>query len=425
MNSPRRCSAITLPPLASSRPLVELQFILPCFSTHTQPHLTMSSISLKKKVTAKKPLLKKPLFADDSDDETKTELQHEEIGEFGGFTSTSKPSSSSKPPSKPLLKDSKPALKPLFKRPATGAYNDLSSTFTSAKHSAVAEELDANIYEYDSVYDSLKPAKKDATSAADKKKPGMMSSLLAAAAVRKRDATIAEEKRLLREREAEGDEYADKEKFVTSAYKLQQAENRRIEEEERVREEEEAKKNSGAGLTGFYKQMLQKQEEEHAMVVKAVEEKIKSGVTEEEEVEQEKTAADIARELNAKEGRKIAINDNGEVVDERDLLKGGLNIKSKPKTTTQAPTRVPAATERNYVGAGGSKQAMRERQTRMMEAQLEQATKRALEQDEEEQAKVERAAKSQKTEGDIMGAKERYLARKREAEQAKKRGDAA
>ena len=76
-----------------------------------------------------------------------------------------------------------------------------------------------------------------------------------------------------------------------------------------------------------------------------------------------------------------------------------------------------------FVGAGGGKQAMRERQSRMMEAQLEQATKRALEEEEEERQKIERASKSRKTEGDIMSAKERYLARKREAEEAKKRGE--
>lgn len=380
----------------------------------------MLSMNLKKKPIAKKG---KALFAnDDSDDENQKGQPEEEILEFGGITTTS---TSTAPKSK---KATKPALKPLSKKLAgTPSYNDLSSSFTSKKHADTASSLNANIYEYDSVYDSLKPAKKDATSDDKAKKPGMMSSLLAAAAIRKRDGTIAEEKRLLREREAEGDEFADKEKFVTSAYKKQQEDNRRLEEEERIREEEEAKKNSGAGLTSFYKQMLEKQEAEHAMVVKAVEEKIKNGPTLDEEEVKEKTAADLARELNAKEGRKIAINDNGEVVDERDLLKGGLNIKAKPKSATQGPTRAPSTADRSnggFVGANGGKQAMRERQTRMMEAQLEQATKRSLEQDEEESKKVERAAKSQKTEGDIMSAKERYLARKREAEEAKKNGNA-
>jgi coiled-coil domain-containing protein 55 len=39
-----------------------------------------------------------------------------------------------------------------------------------------------------------------------------------------------------REREAEGDEFVDKEAFVTQAYKDQMAEVRRAEEEERKRE---------------------------------------------------------------------------------------------------------------------------------------------------------------------------------------------
>lgn len=41
---------------------------------------------------------------------------------------------------------------------------------------------------------------------------------------------------LQRERELEGDEFADKEAFVTQAYKDQMAEVRRAEEEERQRE---------------------------------------------------------------------------------------------------------------------------------------------------------------------------------------------
>ncbi len=41
---------------------------------------------------------------------------------------------------------------------------------------------------------------------------------------------------LEREREAEGDEFADKEQFVTQAYKDQMAEVRQAEEEEKKRE---------------------------------------------------------------------------------------------------------------------------------------------------------------------------------------------
>lgn len=41
---------------------------------------------------------------------------------------------------------------------------------------------------------------------------------------------------MAREREAEGDEFADKEAFVTQAYKDQQAEVRKAEAEEKARE---------------------------------------------------------------------------------------------------------------------------------------------------------------------------------------------
>jgi coiled-coil domain-containing protein 55 len=378
------------------------------------------------------PAKRKPLFEeedDDSDDGGKgTEAGIEEIGEIGGL-------SDGPPASKPSMdglplqsKGGRPPLKPGIKKGPISMYGDLSSSFSSKKYTETAEDLDSNIYDYDAVYDSLKPKKK-VTQEDIERKPKYMSNLLAAAAVRKRDATIAEEKKLAREREAEGEEYADKEKFVTSAYKKQQEENRRLEAEEKLREEQEAKKSKGTGMTSFYKNMLEKGEQKHSDVIKAVEERIKNGPAEEDEEEKQKTEADMAREINEKTDGAIAVNDEGQVVDKRQLLKGGLNIAAKPKSATASstPRGGSSMSDRSrgsgFVGASGGKQAMRERQSRMMEAQLEQATKRALEEGEEERQKIERASKSRKTEGDIMSAKERYLARKREAEEAKKRGE--
>ena len=57
-----------------------------------------------------------------------------------------------------------------------------------------------------------------------------------AADLRKRDHLIAEEKMIQREREMEGDEFADKEKFVTQAYKDQLAANQKAEQAEKLRE---------------------------------------------------------------------------------------------------------------------------------------------------------------------------------------------
>lgn len=379
------------------------------------------------------PAKRKPIFGedDDSDGETNApkEVEVQEIGEFGGASTGQEPTKSSQKSSGSKISNGKPKRNTAGTKAAPiSMYGDLSSSLTSKKHAESAEELDANIYDYDAVYDSLKPKKKT-TIEDQERKPKYMSNLLAAAAIRKRDATIAEEKKLAREREAEGDEYADKEKFVTSAYKKQQEENRRLEEEERIREEQEQKKNKGAGMTNFYKNMLERGEQKHAEVVKAAEERLKNGPQEEEETEPEKTEADLAREIMEKAGGAIAINDEGQVVDKRQLLKGGLNVAPKPKGTASVSSQrggLSTADRSRGPGVGGvgnSKQAMRERQSRMLEAQLEQATKRALEEEEEERQKIERASKSRKTEGDIMSAKERYLARKREAEEAKKRGE--
>ena len=318
-------------------------------------------------------------------------------------------------------------------------FGDLSSALESRKYAQAAADADPSIYDYDAVYDSFKvPQRKEKEADTKDKRPRYFDALQKAAETRERDRAIAEEKKLKREREAEGDAFADKEKFVTEAYKRQQEENRRLEEEEKKREEEEAKKNKNKGLTDFYKQMLEKEELEHAAKMKAVEARVKAGTEtaqqkegeaneEEEEEDAEKRAAEKAKEINAM-GGNVIINDDGEVVDKRQLLKGGLNVAPKKKVEHQQEKARQAAKPAAACGPakgvfhGGNKQAMRERQTRMLEAQLEEKLKRAREEEEEERKKVELVAKSRKTEADISSAKERYLARKRAAEEAKKKG---
>ncbi|KAI2630720.1 hypothetical protein GGR54DRAFT_165707 [Hypoxylon sp. NC1633] len=392
-------------------------------------------LNLAKKPGTSKPVPKrKPMFDDDdgSDDDangSNDQPQATEISELDDFKIQSTgPKSSKKSTSKP--KNGQPVQPPnsKSKKSQISMYGDLSSSLESRKHKEAAEELDPSIYDYDAVYDSLKPEKK-VTQEDVERKPKYMKNLLASAAVRKRDALIAEEKKIARERAEEGEDYADKEKFVTEAYKKQQEENRRIEEEERRREDEEAKTNKGGGMTAFYKDLLERGDQQHAEVVKAAEERAKAGPKEKEEVQEEKveTDADVAREIN-KKGGSIAINEDGQVVDKRELLKGGLNLgaikKQEPRKETRGPDqRNDRGHPRGFVGSGG-KQAMRERQSRMLEAQLEQALKRSMDDDEEERQKVERASKSRKTETDVSSARERYLARKREAEEAKKKATA-
>ncbi|KAF5244348.1 hypothetical protein FAUST_2359 [Fusarium austroamericanum] len=388
-------------------------------------------LNLTKKPGASRPAppKRKPLFGDDDDsdnDGASGQGKAEEIGEFDDFDSVPKPKTTTSKSAK--SKNGPPTQPPKLKSKGQPnmMFGDLSSSLTSRKNAEAAAEVDASVYEYDTVYDSLKP-KKQATKEDQEKRPKYMKNIIQAADIRKRDALIAEEKKIAREREAEGDEYADKEKFVTEAYKKQQEENKRLEEEEKKREEEEAKKNKTGGMSAFYRKLLDKDEQRHSDAVKAAEEKTTSGAPAQEEEagdaekEDDKTQADLAKELNEK-GAAVAINEDGQVVDKRQLLRGGLNVGAKKKDSAQRDserqTELPRkeATNPQF----GRRQAQRERQTRMMEQQLEESMKRSRDEEAAQREEVERAAKSRKTEGEISSAKERYLARKRAAEEAKK-----
>ena len=422
---------------------------------------------------ARKPPVAAPFGGDDDDDDDDTTTPNSApkavaIIELDGFeinapaipadessNDRKKPSRSKKSSAPPAPPSTKPAAK--HQLPATTAaalqFDDLSSALDSRRHAQAATETDPTIYDYDAVYDSLKAAaaaakkEDDEAGAAEQKRPKYFDALQKAADVRERDRQIAEEKRLKRERDAEGDEFADKEKFVTEAYKRQQEANRKLEEEEARREEEERKRNKNRGMADFYKTMLDRGEEEHRAQVKAVEEWSKNGggggdggaahdgakKQAGEDQEKQKSATERAREINAM-GGNVIINDDGEVVDKRQLLRGGLNVAPKKKMEVQqekargqqhqqAGARLGGSTKGVFAGPGG-KSGMRERQTRMLEAQLEETLKRSREEEEAERAKVELVAKSKKTDADISSAKERYLARKRAAEEAKKNGTA-
>lgn len=383
--------------------------------------------------------------SDDDDDQTQQQAgsaaapKEETISELDGFFSRPTTSKATDGADSSKRKNGKlgqggpaPTLKSKSKNDPTRQFGDLSSALTSRKYAQAAESLDPSVYDYDAAYDVLKAAEKQREAEVKKesaqRKSRYMADVTKAAEQRERDRGVAELKKIQREREAEGDEFADKEKFVTEAYKRKQEEDRLAEEEEKRKEEEERKKNKFGGMTGFHKELLEREDQKRAELEKmAVEAATSGGPPIALEGEKEKTDTDIARELNAK-GGKVAVNEEGEVVDKRELLRGGLNLgakkKQEPKETTQSSSNTRAKDHsKGYFGSGG-KQGMRERQTRMLEAQLEDSLKRAREEEEKEREKVEQAAKSQKTTTDISSAKERYLARKRAAEEAKKNGQA-
>ncbi|KAK4137334.1 hypothetical protein BT67DRAFT_414545 [Trichocladium antarcticum] len=397
------------------------------------------SFGLKKAGPAKPaPKLRKPApFGNDGlDDDEAAPSNTIQVSELDSFTTTTTKTTQNDPPEDGRRKG--PNKKPLTSQPppppppppstatTTNPFTDLSSALTSRKYTA---EADPSIYDYDAAYDSFQAAKaapRDGPAAAEQKKPRYFAALQRAADVRERDRQIAEERRLQRERAAEGDAFADKEQFVTEAYRRQQEANRRAEAAEAAREEAERAKNRGRGLAAFYQGVLERGEREHAELVKAAEEGLGLGGPggDAGAEEGEKSAAERAAEINAR-GGNVLVNEDGEVVDKRQLLRGGLNVAARKKVEVQQEKARQAARPASGVPskgvyAAGGKQGMRERQTRMLEAQLAETLKRSRHEEEQEAAKVELAAKTRKTDADISSAKERYLARKRAAEEAKK-----
>jgi coiled-coil domain-containing protein 55 len=359
----------------------------------------------------RKPAPRKAAFGDDDSDEEQQDKPNNATKPIASFGTASGP--------------------PKLKTKNAGQSNqaDLSNMRSIKKIQAEAEQLDPSIYDYDAAYDAIhaKTAAKKAEEQQDalERKPKYMGNLLAAAEVRKRDQLRAQDRLLQKQREAEGEEFVDKDAFVTEAYKKQQEEVKRMEEEEAKKEEEEAKKRQGKGMSGFYRNVMEQEDQKHKEIVEAAA-NVKPGEVVVDAEPQEKSAADLAKELNER-GAKILINDEGQVADKRQLLTAGLNVAPKRKldgSSASAATAQRPIQQQAFRGPSDAKRAMHARQTAMMQEQLEAAAKKAAEEEEQERLKIERAAKSRKTESDVSSARERYLQRKKEAEAVKARGEA-
>ncbi|KAF3093391.1 hypothetical protein TWF102_007942 [Orbilia oligospora] len=356
-----------------------------------------------------KPLSKPSVFGgladdDDSDDGDPTKSLNKPV-QYG----LQKPvSSSSSAPSK---------------RSGPGSLNKPSLSKPAPPHEEEEEEEeeekeDPSIYDYDTAWDSMKAAedrrKTTTQGSSQDRKPKYMENLLASAKVRERDRLRAKDRMLQKEREAEGEEFADKDKF----------------------EEMERK---GGGIAGFYRNMLDDTEKHHAELVKATEKKndepsfLMSRPGEEQDMKDKvKSEAEIAAELNKKAAGSVDVNDEGQVVDKRQLLGAGLNVKPKPKPTSsksQGDSRSRDSRDsysrpmNDDYRANKAKKEMRERQSRMIAQQLEEASRKTARDEAADRAEIERQAKMRKTTtGDVNSARERYLQRKKEAEEKKKAG---
>ena len=345
------------------------------------------------------PAKRKTIFDDDSgpEDGPDEDANSESISTIGGLHTSSTDS-------KAFNNTINPAPSRPARPPKISQYGDLSTRHTTSKHSKDAQDIDPSIYDYDAAYDSIHAAaaanKPAGEAKADKEyRPKYMENLLAAAEVRKRDLLRAKEKMLAKEREAEGDEFKDKEKFVTGAYKRQQEEMRRLEEEEKVKEAAamERQRREGGGMKAFYKDLLGRDQQMHEKVMKAVEEGKGKGedggeAGEKEEGGDGKNEVDLARE------KGVLVNEDGEVVDKRQLLGAGLNAAAGGEKVRQVvdPRDRYKGRERERGGRG------REDESRRFEEQL--LGKRSA--SPEDHSRDIRAAKSRKMEDELLAAME-------------------
>jgi len=162
-----------------------------------------------------------------------------------------KPAKPSKPPTRALFDDDHETSsgRPLPSlagpsKPTPVTQPRQSSAISRAERRAHEEALrvDSTVFDYDGVYDGMKAAEQKIEAAkkveSEERKPKYIGEFLRSAETRRLDRLRAEEKMLQLEREKEGDEFVDKEKFVTEAYKKQMEAVRAAEEEERKRDGE-------------------------------------------------------------------------------------------------------------------------------------------------------------------------------------------
>lgn len=228
-------------------------------------------------------------------------------------------------------------------RPLSGIAGAAPTSRAERQRQETALELDASVFDYDSVYDSMKAGERVVAEKREEEKrkrdPKYMDGYLASAEQRKLDRQRAEAKKIQRERDLEGDEYANTESFVTDAYKEQMEEMQTAEQKDKEREEEDRKKSRG--VAGFYKDLLAEQDRAHQAAVSAsLAAPPRDGKHQNEgEAGMEATEAAAQRtrvEEARQKGLNVRVNDDNEVVDERSLLSAGLNVLGGKRKATSA-----------------------------------------------------------------------------------------
>ncbi|KAJ2780668.1 hypothetical protein GGI15_003459 [Coemansia interrupta] len=114
------------------------------------------------------------------------------------------------------------------------------------KPTTASSTLDPSVYAYDALYDEISTTRQRLRSTdKDDRRPKYMEKLIETAKQRQVQKEVARERLLEKERQREGEEFAEKESFVTAGYRKQKEERRRMVEDEERREAEEEEDRRG------------------------------------------------------------------------------------------------------------------------------------------------------------------------------------
>ncbi|KAF7363477.1 Nuclear speckle splicing regulatory protein 1-like protein [Mycena sanguinolenta] len=348
---------------------------------------------------------------------------------------------------------------------------------TMQKRMDAEKKVDPTVFEYDEVWDKMQESKlkqKEVKQqeAKDKKvrlslihpiqstsrnvrnsqliiiQPKYIAALLASAKTRELDHLRAEEKLMQRERELEGDEFADKEMFVTQAYKDQMAAVRAAEEEEKKRDgksrpystvcisvkysilffqiSELLKKQGGgsSGMAHFYRKLLEDSEQKHEATVAATQKPVigpmpNLTITKPPDFT---PMSDLELAKRAREeGKDVELNDDNQIVDKRDLLVAGLNLSAPNTRKLERNSKMEQGKNNQEVqahravGTAASRREINERRAREIQVQMEQEEERLeKEKAREEREATQRIVARRNDEGAVQTARERYQERKRQ-----------
>ena len=133
-------------------------------------------------------------------------------------------------------------------------------------------------------------------------------------------------------------------------------------------------------------------------------------------------------------GKEVDVNDDGEIVDKRSLLKAGLNIMKKPETAlpnsllsgTRSGTQLEGPYKSRAVGSAASYQERMERERKRLADQMREEEERKKEaqearrREEEELARKRREGDDGEAQRKRDEAKQKYLERKRQREEEAK-----